>query len=144
MLQIDDQEGKEHLHRHGEQAEGRKGEIELGIGPGYRGGQAVEQVFDAAALAAPDGLVPDEEEGDDAHGADGQAKDAEELLPSPLPGQAVKSPEDHQHGNQRQDGQHALRPAPVGGIGDVRDVGVEGGVVGGGAEEGHDAVHDHH
>ena len=65
-------------------------------------------------------------------------------LPGPGLGQAVQSPEHHQHGHQRHNGQHRLHPAPVFRHGDVRDPGVEGGVVGGGAEEGHDAVQHHH
>ena len=64
--------------------------------------------------------------------------------PVPGLGQAVQSTEHHQHGHQRHNGQHRLHPAPVFRHGDVRDPGVEGGVVGGGAEEGHDAVHHHH
>ncbi len=145
VLDVDDQIGEEHLHRHGEQAEGGKGQVQIGVCPDHGGPQAVEQVFE---IAVPAGLKPrlilHQKDGNKAHKGHRRAENAKKFLPSPLLGQAVEQAEDDQHGDQRQDGQHALHPAPVALIGHIGDIGVEGSVVGGAAEEGHHAVQHHH
>ena len=145
VLDINDQIGEKHLHRNREQAEGGKGQVQLRVLLHHAGPQPVEQIFEIAVLPGLQPLViPEQAQGKQAHHRHRKAENAEKFLPSPLLGQAVKQAEDQQHGNQRQDGQHALHPSPVSLVGHIGDIGVEGGVIGGAAEEGHHAVQHHH
>ncbi len=145
VLQIDNQVREKHLHRDGEHAEAREGQIEVGVGGHHFGAEPVEQVFEIAVPPGfQTGLVPHQKDGHDAHGGDGQTEDVEELPPLPRPGQPVKRAEDNQHGDQRQNGQYALHPGAVIVVGSIGDKGVKGAVVGSGAKKGHDTVHHHH
>ena len=129
-----------------EQGEDQQHHIKLFIGFGGGRTEAVGQILEIAGLGGLNFGFVNEEQAENAHADDDAADDGED--PGPAGGfvqvEAHEAAEDHQDGNQRHHGVDAFHSAPVGVVGGVGDPGVEGGVVGAGAEEGHDAVENDH
>ena len=146
ILDIDDKIGEEGLHRDGEYAERRKRQIERRMRPHDRGAESIDEVPKIRLFARLELRFLDEEAAHKARQRDEPAEDGEEFAPFAALRHAVERAEDDEHRDERQNCQHRFGLAAVG-LGDgVGDVGVEGRVVRGRAEEGHHAVEydDHH
>ena len=144
---VEDQVGHENLNGDAEQSVGQKGQVELAVGTDYRGSEAVEEVGKILGICAGVhlGLVDEEKAQQAQHqhdGADGAEKDGPVVIPALV--QEHGSAEHHQNGQHGHHGVDSLRRAPVGLVRGVGEPGVEGGVVGAGAKEGHDAVQSDH
>ena len=110
-----------------------------------RGAQAVDQIFEIRLAVRCELRLRHQCAGSQPRQRDGSAENGEEFPPPAALCHAVKRTEDHQHGDERQNGKHRLGLSAVFRIDRIGDVGVEGRVVRGRAEEGHHAVeHNDH
>ena len=133
-----------------ESAEDRKGQqrqVQTGVFPDHCRAEAVDEILqEVLVFVIFDGPLFDQEEAQNAKQGDDAADDTENDGPAfrKLLIQSHKAAEHGQNGHQGHHGVDAFGLAPVGMVGGVGEPGVEAGIVGGGAEEGHDAVHDDH
>lgn len=125
-------------------------QVEHGVLADGRGLETIEDVGEVAFVAV--GLrvrVFHQHRGQDAHYDDQHADDGEERAViigdrASIVGvhEEHRAAEHQQHGQKRHGGIHAFHAPAVGVVGGVGDPGVEAGIVGGAAEERHDAVAD--
>ena len=143
-LIVEDQVG--HIGLDGDVEEGKddQHDVEFFVSSGRGGTETVGQVFEIPCFRRLDLRFINEEQTGNAHADDHTADDGEDPGPAFTPVQikAHKAAEDHQNGNQGHHGVDALHGTAIGMVGGIRDPGIEGGIVGTGAEEGHDAVQD--
>lgn len=147
---VQDQVGHKDLDGDAKHRKGAQHRVQQGIGPHHRGAEAVGH-RGPVGVAGLAGAVtarsffdePKSQQADDKHHAADDQKDGGPAL-CPVQIKAHKSAKHHQDGHQRHHGVVALDAAAVGLVAPVRQPGIVGGIVGGGAKEGHDAVHDDH
>ena len=141
---VEDEVGHENLDGDAEACKGQQGEIQHLMPADDRGAEAIQ---DAAPIAAGrrrgDFGLPDEPEADNADEDDHHTDDGKNGDPACGLFQIEhKAAEHHQNGHHGHHGIDALRSATVGIIGAIGEPGIKAGIIGGGAEEGHDAIHD--
>ena len=141
-LVVEDQVGHIGLDGDVEQGEDQEHDVQFRVAFGSGRPETVGQVFKIAGGGGTDLRLVDEEQTRNAHADDHAADDGEDPGPagSGIQVKAHETAEDHQNGDQGHHGVDALHGATVGVVRGVRDPGVEGGIVGAGAEEGHDTV----
>ena len=142
---VQDEVGHEDLDGDPEAREGQQGEIQHLVLPHHRGAEAVQNAAPVAAGGrGGDAGFPDEPEAGKPDDHDHHADDGKDGNPALglLQVKEHKAAEYRQNGQHRHHGVDALRRAAVGIVGGIGEPGIEAGVIGGGAEEGHDAIHD--
>ena len=144
---IKDQIRHVHLDGNIEHGKSQEGNVQQLIALDHTGPETVKDIGKVVGiLLFLYGLVFNEEDSQHTDGNDSNADDVEDQRPASalIQIKAHKTAENHQNCHQRHHGIDSLRSAPVGGIRGFGEPGVEAGIIGGGAEEGHHAVQDDH
>ena len=143
-LVVKNEIGHKDLNGDIEQDEGDQIEIQGRVCFDRRRQETVDDGLEIALLGRLKGRFFDHEATHDAHENDHAADDGKDVGPTGLQVEVKEheAAEDGEDGHQGHHGVDTLGTASVGVVGAVGEPGVEGGVVGGRAEEGHDTVKD--
>ena len=142
---VKDQVGHEDLNGNAKHRKRRQNRVQKLVPAHDRRPEAIKNIAEIIlVLLRRYRHVPDQEDTQHANGQHQRADDGKDGCPAlrQIQIERQKAAENHQNGQQRHHGVDALGGAPVGLVGGVRQPGIEAGVVGRGAEKGHDAVHD--
>ena len=139
---VNDQIGHKNLNGNVKQNESSQMDVKRGVSLNRGWAEAIDHVLDVTGLGRCDLYVVNQEETQNTDQQNYHADDNEDRSPAfgTIQIECHKAAKDHEDGHKRHHGVDTLGRTTVGVVGTVSQPCVESGVIGAGAEEGHNAV----